>query len=336
MVTVKCPHCTTALKLRQQPPSGKVKCPKCGKVIALRGAAKPAMAGKAATSARGGQPLDPDDEGFDFSQVSFPTAAPAAAVSHFPVAGQRMQVYDGPIPGDPLEGLSEEDIDAATQDAGGGHQPKAKKTSPALVVGILSGVGVLLICGVIAAVMLTGSGGSGSDKPDPLVRLKSTAPSGYQAVGHRGAVALLPKGEDRNTLKGVNIIGDDCTVVRSSASGSVFFFGAMHGGTRELDAEQMRKKAGRQLGGEILGGTPVTRKNYEGIKGKLDGSLFIPNMMVEVYHVDKRFVILGCAPASMGADPSVQMNIDRKAEQEEQDVFYDSFEVGPEPSGWLF
>ena len=342
MLTVKCPHCTTALKLRQQPPSGKVKCPKCSKVIALPGSTKPAMAGKSASSGRSApanrpaRDLDPDDDGFDFGQVSFPSSAPAAAVSHFPVAGQNMRVYDGPIPGDPLETATEEDVAAANQQAGGGGQRPKKQTSPMVVIGALAGVGVLVIGAVIVGVVMSGSGGSGGDTVDPLVQLKASAPDGYQAVGHQGCIALVPKGRDVNTLRDVNVIGPDCTIVESSASGSTFFFGAMDGGTREIDADQMRKKAGRQLGGEILGGTPVTRKGYEGIKGKLDGSLFVTNMMVEIYHVDGRFVILGCAPASFEADPTVQMAVDRQLEQEEQDVFYKSFEVGPRPSGWLF
>ena len=81
MLTVKCPHCTTALKLRQAPPAGKVKCPKCGKVVPVRAAAKSVPA------AGRGRPLDPDDEGFDFGSVNFPSASPTVAVSHFPGAG---------------------------------------------------------------------------------------------------------------------------------------------------------------------------------------------------------------------------------------------------------
>ena len=185
---------------------------------------------------------------------------------------------------------------------------------------------------VVAGVMMSGSGGAGGSTVDALTELKASTPAGYQAVGHYGCVALLPKGENLADLRTVI----ECTMVQSADSGSYFFFGAMDGGTRETDADQMKKKAGRQLGGEILGGTPTERNGYEGIKGKLDGSLFVPNMMVEIYHVDARFVVLGCAPASLGADPSVQMSIDRGLEQEEQDVFYKSFKVGPQPSGWLF
>jgi hypothetical protein len=317
--------------LRQAPPAGKVKCPKCGKAVPVRVAARPVPAG-------GGEPLDPDDEGFDFGNINFPTASPTSAVSHFPIAAQQLQVYDGPIPGDPLETLAAQEAEAAEQAAGGGGPRPAsqkKKTSPLVVVGALAGVGLLVVGVVIGGVMLSGSGGSGGAQVvDPLTELKASTPAGYQAVGHYGCVALLPKGENLADLR--TVIGSDCTMVQSGESGSYFFFGAMDGGSREIDADQMKKKAGRQLGGEILGGTPTERNGYQGIKGKLDGSLFVPNMMVEIYHVQERFVILGCAPASFEADPTVQFAVDRKLEEEEQNVFYKSFKVGPKPSGWLF
>ena len=62
----------------------------------------------------------------------------------------------------------------------------------------------------------------------------------------------------------------------------------------------MIKKAEKQLGGDILGGTDTERNGYKGYQGMLDGSIFLPRMKVEVFHVEERFVILGCAPRSMG------------------------------------
>ncbi len=332
MLTVKCPHCSTALKLKQAPASGKVKCPKCNGIVPAR-AAKPAAARPVAAGASP-QSLDPDDEGFDFARINYPSASPVTAVSQFPVAAENMEVYQGPIPGDPLEALAAENGEAQEQ-AQVQQAPPPKKLSPAAVVGALAGVGVLVIGMVVAGVMLTGSGGGSGDQEDPLVKLQASAPTGYQAVGHRGCVTLVPKGQKINT-KLRTVIADDLTVVESSATGSYFFFGAMDGGTREIDNEQMRKKASRQLGGDFLGGTPSKRNGYEGIKGKLDGSLFVPNMMVEAYHIDGRFIIIGCAPASFESDPTVQFAVNRQLEAEEQKVFYDSFKVGPKPSGWLF
>lgn len=330
MLTVTCPHCSTALKLRQAPPAGKVKCPKCSNVVPVPASAQPAGQKKAPAS-KPSQPLDPDDAAFDFGRINFPNASPTA--SSFPVAGQPMQVYDGPIPGDPLDSLPPEE---------GGPQPEIrtatgakKKSSPLLAVGILAGLGVLVIGGIVAGVMLSGGGGGGEKKVDELAKLKANTPKGYQAIGHRGCATLLPAGPILDT-KLSSVIGSECTAVESSASGSFFFFGAMDGGTSPLDEDQMKKKAGKQLGGDILGGSPTERNGYKGIEGKLDGSQFVQNMIVEIYHADGQFVILGCAPAGFEADPSEQMGVDIELVLAEQKKFHDSFRIGPAPSGWLF
>ncbi len=341
MLTVTCPHCNTSLRLKQAPASGRVKCPKCNGAVPVQARA----AAQRPVAAAAPQNLDPDDEGFDFAQLNYPTASNQTAVSHFPVANEHMEVYTGPIPGDPLEGVTPEGgVDPSTLGDGSTNMGGApgqvaapsKKLSPGMVVGIIAGVGVLVMMVVGVGVMMAGGGGGGGEaEEDPFVKLKASAPSGYQAVSHYGCVALVPKGRDVST-KLRTVIADDCTVVESTATGSYYFFGAMDGGTREIDNEQMRKKASRQLGGDFLGGTPSERNGYKGIKGRLDGSLFVPNMMLEAYHVEGRFIIIGYLAASMDADPAVQMELDRNLEREEQEVFFKSFKVGPKPSGWLF
>ena len=322
MLTVQCPHCSTALKLQQAPPAGKVKCPRCNQIVPVR-SQRPAAA------ARASRPVNPDDDGFDFGRINIPSAGPAA-VSQFPVDHGQLAVYDGPIPNDPLEAAVEGgELPEGTGPAQAA--PEKKKTSPLFVVGALLGVGLVVAIGGVGAVIFSGGLGDSKPKVDLLAELKATAPADYQAVEHYGCVALLPKGEAYGDLS----TAIDYTMVESQATGSVFFFGAMNGGVREIDEVQMRKKAGRQLGGEFLGGTATTRNNYKGIKGKLDGSLFVPNMMVEAYHHDGRFVIIGVAPAGFEADPSVQMRVDHNAVQAEQEAFYKSFKIGPMPSGWF-
>ncbi len=337
MLTVKCPHCNTALQLRQAPASGKVKCPKCSNVVPVQPAARPVQpAARPVPAGQSGQALDPDDEGFDFGRINFPSASPVVAVSQFPVGGRQLSAYEGPIPGDPLDALAAESADGQLQSDEATARP-SKKTSPMVVVGALAGVGVLVIGAIVAVVMFGGSGdkGSGGDKVDVLAAMKATAPSGYQAVGFQGCAILVPKGEPEPGVDKLST-GMERVGIRSSASGSFFFFGVMPGSTQELTDRQITKNAERQLRAGILGSTPVERNGYKGIKSKLDQSLFVPNMMIEIYVVDGRFVILGCAPASFEASTETQMTVDRKLEQAEQDVFYKSFKIGPKPSGWLF
>jgi len=256
-------------------------------------------------------------------------------VSQFPVEGN-LAAYNGPIPGDPLELVQDENAEPAAA-AGGQHSaapaPAAKPRNPAVLVGAIGGVAVLLIAGIVVAATQFGGGGGGGAPSDEelLAAAQATAPSGYKAYGHEGVIILMPSG--RGGLKLPSVI--DCSAVESSESGSVYFMGAMNGGKRPLDKDQMRKKAERQLGGEILGGQETERNGYKGIQGMLDGSIFLPRMKVEVFHHDERFVIVGCAPASMGADPASPVN--RQAEAAEEKIFYSSFKIGPKPSGgWLF
>lgn len=331
MLTIKCPHCSTALKLRQAPPSGKVKCPKCANVVPVKPSGQPAGAGSSQRRAPAAV-LDPDDDAFDFGRINFPTASGTNAVTSFPTQGEQMEVYTGPIPGDPL--AIQEQAAPQAHDPMAGHEaqaaPPAAKKKPIVLIGALAAVGLLLVVGVAAFALM---GGGGEPKEDVLAAAMASAPDGYKAHGIEGVVVLMPKGSELDPKDLPSMI--ECVGVESSASGSFFFMGAMFGGNRPLDADQMKKKAGRQLGGEILGGTETTRNGYKGIDGMLDGSIFLPRMQVEAYHVDGRFVILGCAPLSMGADPSVQMSVDRGLENAEQEVFYKSFKVGPQPSGFF-
>lgn len=358
MLTVKCSACSVALKLNGAPPSGKVKCPKCGAVITVA-ATVPAAASKQGSAAMAPS-LDPDDDGFDFGKINFPSASGANAVTQFPAA-KNASAYEGPIPGDPLEfaaasaGASEAGAarpgtskpgaakpGAAKPGAAGGHssgghpaggppaaqKSVAKKRSPIVLVGAIAGLLVLVAAGIGAAVMF--GGGSGGPKVDIIASAQATAPTGFKAVGIDGCVILMPKGIDYDDLPS----SSESAAVRSDGSGSVFMLCAMNGGIRPLDKDQMIKKAERQLGGDILGGTETERNGYKGYKGMLDGSIFLPRMKVEVFHVDERFVIIGSAPYSMGADPSVPVN--RQLEAEEEDVFFGSFKVGEKPSGWMW
>ncbi len=157
MLTVKCSSCSTALKLQKAPASGKIKCPKCGAIVAV--GTRPAAAKPAAAPSRA---KTPDDDGFDFGQVNFPAAGGANAVTEFPTH-QTGQVYDGPIPGDPMDIVQEEPEEEEVtvgayhrQAEAGTDSSKAKgtgKRSPMLLIGVIAGVLVLVIGGAAAAFM---------------------------------------------------------------------------------------------------------------------------------------------------------------------------------------
>ena len=245
MLTIKCPQCQTGMKLQQAPAGGKVKCPKCSNIVSVGRSATPVP------TAGGGQMLDPDDEGFDFGQINFPSAGPIPSASHFPVSSNA-QVYEGPIPGDPLgseEGDEEaegEQQESVAQASGGKPKKKKKKVSPALIAGGIAGVLAFIVVGLIVAVKVGGGGGSGEDV---IAAAKKEAPSGYEAVGFAGCVVLMPKGSEGEQIS--NAI--EYKAVQSDKTLTTFYFGAMDSGKRELEKDQMAKKAERFFGGRHFG-----------------------------------------------------------------------------------
>jgi len=121
----------------------------------------------------------------------------------------------------------------------------------------------------------------------------------------------------------------------SDATSSVFVLAVMDGGSQPIDDEQMRKKASRSLGGDILGGQPVERNGYKGIKGVLDGSLFLPRMNLEIFHHDGRFAIIGYVFGSEMRARGGEATFVSADEQKEAEVFLNSFKIGP-PQGGFF
>ncbi|QDT04460.1 hypothetical protein K227x_28510 [Rubripirellula lacrimiformis] len=155
MLNVKCPKCSTALKLAAAPPSGRVKCPQCATVIAVKGApaGKTPAQGRPAAAAK---VVDPNDENFDFGRISFPTASTTAAVSQFPSSGAQ-SVYTGPIPGDPLEmengAAGGADAAAGGKGSAGGSRKKKPGLSKKSKIRIAIGLGLLIVCSAIAGVV---------------------------------------------------------------------------------------------------------------------------------------------------------------------------------------
>lgn len=366
MIQVRCPQCNAALSLKQTPASGKIKCPKCAAIVnvaaspaaakvpaaatqptqrAVAPAARPAAqqarpaAQQARPAAQQARPAQAPSANAGFDDIDFrsiPVPMAPTSSGYFPVAGDA-RVYDGPIALDPIPvqktGEEDDDDDGAFNGGAAGPTQKAKQ---AKVIGIIAGVGVLLIGGGIGAFVLMGGGGSdGSQAVDVVAAAAAAAPSGYQAKSLHNCVVLMPAG---SWEEGKIPSAIDSEVIRSEATGSVFLLAAMDGGSQPIDNTQMRKKASRSLGGDILGGTDTERNGYKGIKGVLDQSVFLPRMSVEVFHHDGRFVIIGHASASeMRAASGGEATVAGGGpdEQKEAETFYNSFKIGPPKTGFF-
>lgn len=335
MPVIQCPTCQRKLNLKQMPAASRIKCPGCSNPITLpTGAARSA---KSAPSAG----LTPEDEGFDFGQIQFPSAGPAA-VSTFQTGAQSLNVYQGPIPGDPLaeEMGSVSEADEPVPDGMATAKKPSGKLSPVAIAGILGGTVVLLLVAIVVGTMFAGGGGDGSSddgtpkvtaSSDAIAQIKQNVPDGYDLVEIDGTVAYLPKGSSASEeLRTVM----DFKAVLSNETRSYYFYGVMDGGSSPFEDDVLRKKIRGQLKGDFLGGTPTQRNGYNGIKGVIDQSLFVPRMRCETFQVDGRICVLGVAPYSDGAEPGTP--VDRGAEQKEMNTFYDSFKVGAPGGGGLF
>jgi len=183
MPVVQCPHCQKSLNVKQMPAGGRVKCPGCGNAISVgggkpgtpaAGAPRRPAAAKPAAARPNARPLTPEDEGFDFSQIRFPAAGPAA-VSSFPTDPYSRTAYQGPIPGDPLG----EYIGQAPPDSSAAGPTKGKpkpQLSPAAIAGILAGVFAFLLAAIVIGVVVT-SGGSEEDDGGGEVETSGTPPT---------------------------------------------------------------------------------------------------------------------------------------------------------------
>ncbi|MGV3485826.1 MAG: hypothetical protein ACO1RT_15520 [Planctomycetaceae bacterium] len=266
---------------------------------------------------------------------SIPVPALNAPSGNFPVVGQ-IRPYDGPIALDPIPkqstGDEAEDDDEDVQTSAANQ----KKSSQAKVVaGLIGGLVCLVAVGGAAFWMMGGGGGSSGETVDLAAAAAAAAPSGFQAKSLNNCVVLMPKGSWGDGKKAIPS-SIESEVVMSDATSSVFVLAVMDGGSQPLDKEQMRKKASRSLGGDILGGQSVERNGYQGIKGVLDGSVFLPRMSVEIFHHDGRFAIIGHAFGSdMQSRAGGEASFVSAEEQKEAEVFLNSFKIGP-PKGGFF
>lgn len=164
MPVIQCPSCRKSLNLKQMPTASKIKCPACSKAIPIAGAGKSGAASGSAGRRRA--PLTPEDEGFDFGQIQFPSAGPAA-VTTFPTANESLNVYQGPIPGDPMADESGSQSDGSESPSPAGQKKsKSKGTlSPKAMAAILGVTIVLLLIAVVIGTMV----GGGSSEPDAPV-----------------------------------------------------------------------------------------------------------------------------------------------------------------------
>ena len=336
MIQVRCPKCSTALALKQAPAAGKVKCPKCATIIAVAPTA-PSAAPQAAPKKPVSQapPAARSDAGeIDFRTI--PSSPAPSLAGNFPMPGDR-KIYDGPIALDPLPkqktGDEDEDDEEEVNAVQSPTPSKNKKSKQAKTIVLISVLALVLVVGGGVAFWKFGGGGSDAASVDVGALAAAAAPSGYQAKMLLNCVVLMPKGSWGKDKPPSSIQSE---LVMSEATESVFLLAVMDGGLLPIDSIQMKKKASRALGGDILGGQDCERNGYKGIQGVVDGSLFVPRMSVEIFHHEGRFAIIGyVAGSALQAAGGGAATATGSDEIKEAEVFYKSFKIGPPPGGFF-
>lgn len=169
MPVIQCPTCQRKLNLKQMPAASRIKCPGCSNAIPIPTARKSEdksagkSAGKSAPVSASQAGLTPDDENFDFGKIQFPSAGPAT-VSTFQPGPEPLNVYQGPIPGDPLgEQMGVNEQGQGTAVSPGKKKKKGNTISPKWMAAILAGVFVFVLIVVAIATVFATKDDSGGD-----------------------------------------------------------------------------------------------------------------------------------------------------------------------------
>ncbi len=296
---VQCSNCSTNLMLRQVPASGKIKCPKCASIVNVGNAVAPATPASNSTPAE-----------FDFGSLTLPPANEPTVrpfKSTIPVAAR-------PI--------------AKTATAQATVAETASKPSDKKMAAVSIGVLAAIVSGIIAFYVVRGlvGGGGGSDSNVASADADNgDAPDGCKQVNVEGVTAYMPDGEELLELPPALT----CEGVLTPA-GTVFFLASTAGNNTVVEGEKLQQKATRLLGGGIIGGSPCERNGYKGNKFVLDQCLRLPDMNIEVYQIEGRFIVIGVSKESLGDGGSFVVG--QSSEPEKQTVFFDSFKIGPKPS----
>ena len=324
MPTIKCPKCSTMMKLQQQAKAVKVKCPKCGTVLKVAAPKQPAQA--AAAKARTAQTAPKQTAPVTPAPTQAAPAQPAPAADPFaaaadPFATSTADPFSAAPAADPF-GAAPGQFDFGNLDtpaapmpaaaspaaAPGNTNPYAKPAQAAapakkkrsskggnkkLLIGLAIGGGVLLLSliGVVAFLAARDSGGgskSASSSPSSSSAASPAAPTGTGSVGR--VSFTFPEGSSMDT--------PPTTITaqahQSTATGATYFVGIDEYEFLNPSPGQIALRAGRMILSNVYGGQKVERNGHAGIKGNSRGGLYFTDMTVEYFMIDDQIIVVGC------------------------------------------
>ena len=345
---IKCPKCSTVLKVANPQSGAKVKCPKCATVMKLGGSAagqqspsKPAPAQRAPAKQAPARkkPKQPVATPPQKQQPSAAAASPAPAASPMAAAqgspagsfdfldlpepataevqqfaqAAAPQAYVPPAAGS--LGAKKPAAEPPTEEKGGGM-------SKGLIAAIAGGVAFVLILVATGGVLLTRGGSSGGNQA-AAKPAKAEAPPGFSFVEFYGVSVFLPDGEELETKPSSM---DSKLII--TPMGTSFFFGSTQAENKEMEDDKLKRRVDTLLASGVIIAGQCERGGVKGKKCILDQSLFLPRMDAEIYQDSGRIIVIGVSSGGGGYGNTV---VGQVSEPELQKQFFDSFTVGPAP-----
>ena len=364
---IKCPKCATLLKLKSPPASGKIKCPKCAAILKVGGGASaqpsspssgPKQSGASQSPAKPvsaqplpAQPLQPPAQPV---QPADPFAQPASDPFAQPAGGSQPGSFDfANLPSaapttmpayqqassfpaysaQPAAQNAAPSSDGATSTAGVGA---SRKTG----IIVASVIGVILLLGIIGVGGYLVAGSTSGDSSASAVEKKASPkrepPEGFRLYEVQGVSVFMPRGYKIDPAA-----GELEYFAVATPLGTVFTVGACEAGDT-LSGDALTRKMERITRGEYQTVRSVERNGYKGELGVIKESTQWapregargPMLNVEVFQDDGRLILIGVAQAESSSSNIV---VGQSLEPELEEVFFDSFQIGPKPKGgWLF
>ncbi len=262
---------------------------------------------------------DPFGGGPDASPFDMPDADPFGA----PAGGAAMPAAVGP----PARAFATRPRPAPAPEP---QSPPPPATSPLIdgpkplmiATGVSAAVFVLLLFGVGGVAAYQNSpGGSASSNP-----AASDAPPGFTLFEEHGVTIHLPQGSEVEVHKSAW-----ATKTIQTNTGAVYFVGVTPS-TNIWEGKKLQRRMDNFMSGGFLAAGVVNRNGYEGSKGRLDQCIYLPTMNLEVYQLDGRFAVIGIS-AGGSRDAAGNTVVGQSSEPENEKEFYDSFTIGPMPTG---
>ena len=190
-----------------------------------------------------------------------------------------------------------------------------------MILGVLASVLLVLsIGGYFAFAAMSGGGASSAAEPP------RKAPPGFEMYSIHGVSIFLPVGEELemppSELQYKAVMTETQTVYLMGSTGATY---------KPMDDKKLKQRLSRMINGGFLGGSKRERNGYPCDRGIIDQATGLGGrLQVEIFQDEGRVIVIGISM------PGGNVVVGQATEPEKEKTFYDSFKIGPKPTGGFF